>query len=292
MSFLVPLIATLAAIGCAWVTVSHLVRVRRGKPWHLDGYWLTAPLYGGACAVCLTVAGLLGVLPGVILAVALLGPAGWMLGDSWWKVRGKDGWVKANRRIGGGLWHQAWGGWAYLRDDAQTIAGLFRAGREPEPPAPSVRAPAPAAVRTVPSVREDGNLGRTPARAEVAAGLESAGVVVPPPWQALAEWVADFEPEDQEDLQDHMAQEAAGLLTFAEACEARAETLLNVPKLHPAYVAGLLEVADQVAEVAASAAMADRRYHGVYGDIEDWHEEGNALPENARNWFGGGAPAA
>ena len=79
------------------------------------------------------------------------------------------------------------------------------------------------------------------------------------------------------------------MLAVAGAKEAQAETLLNVPKLHPDYVAGQLEVADQIAEVAASAAMADRRYHEVYGDIEDWHADGNELPEDARNWGFGGA---
>ncbi len=129
--------------------------------------------------------------------------------------------------------------------------------------------------------------------AEVAAGLMADGVAVPPPWAALAQWVAEFEPEDGDDLHGHMAGEAAGRLAFAEAQQARAETLLNLPKLHPAYVAALFELADGDAEQATASALADRRYHVVYGDIEDWHEmDGNALPEDARGWFGGGAPAA
>ena len=54
MAKLIDTLALAAALACAWVIVSHLVRsARKGRPWILEGRGLTVPLWGCACAACL-----------------------------------------------------------------------------------------------------------------------------------------------------------------------------------------------------------------------------------------------
>lgn len=286
-----------AAACCAALGLSAFARLARTDGgWRDAGCWYGPLIFASASLVLLTAAGAVAPVTGVFLAAVPLAViaarASRVLRAA---VKAGMGGGKAARLVASLLWGRVRDALWNAREDLRDLAAAARP-RRPEAPAPAPGAGIPpeamAVLRSVPSVREDGSLGRIPAVAEVAAGLEAAGVAVPPQWAAVAEWAAGFEAQDQEDLEEHMAQETAGLLSYAEAAMTRAETMLAVPKLHPAYVAALLEVADQLAEVAASAAMAARRYHGVYGDIEDWHEDGNALPEDARAWFGGGNPAA
>ena len=285
-------IALYAGCGtCALQAVAAYARLARTKDGHRDaGSWHPPLIFTSATFALL---GAVGALPPLIAALFAAVPLLVVTRIVWraWRLSARKlGWATATAIVLGGLLSRVREAAGHTREDLRDLVVTLRPGTVADAPAaPAAGIPPLAALRSVPSVREPGSIGSVPAPAEVAAGLEAAGVEVPPPFRAVAEWIAGFEPEDQQDLTDHMAQEAAGMLAVAGAKEAQAETLLNVPKLHPDYVAGQLEVADQIAEVAASAAMADRRYHEVYGDIEDWHADGNELPEDARNWGFGGA---
>jgi hypothetical protein len=317
MSFLVPLIALLGAVFCGWVTVSHLVRMKfQRRGWALDWAALTLPLYGGACAACLTAAGLIGMIPGIIIAVVLLGTTAVLLADSWLKIRKlqNGGAVKATGRILAALRSQAAGGLEYIREDAADIAGMFRREQEhaPEPvPAPVpvpagdapprrvVQAPGdwdadPRAGRNVPPVREDPHLGDPGQPEDIAEGLVLTGVAVPLAWAALAESIGSFEPGDEDDLFEAVRGDAAGALAVADAIRARADTLLHATGLDPAYVAGHADFADEFAALAEAVALVDRRYHVIYGTLRDAVANGMVLPHRAREFFGagGGAQAA
>ena len=286
-----------ACAACAVLALSGMVRIARIKGGARDaGSWHAPLIFSSAAIALLTAAGGLPPAAGAVLALLPLLAVAAIVGRAWKAIARapEQGPWSATFRVLSGLGHRLRDAVLFFRDDLRDLAAMARRRPEEAPQgAPGGNLPPQtlAALRSVPPVRADDSLGFAPLPAEVAASLEGAGVEVPPPWRAVADWAADFEPEDQGELEEHMAQEAAGLLAFAEAAMTRAETLLGVRKLHPAYVAALLEVADDIAELAASAAMADRRYHGVYGDIEDWHEDGGELPEDARGWFGDGSAA-
>lgn len=304
MSFLVPLIAWLGAIASGWVTLSHLVRMaRKGKSMVLDWSAITAPLYGGICAACLTVAGFIGMAAGVILAVLLLGLTAVMIGDSWRKARKLPAGA-ATRRIFAALGHQAWGGREYIRQDAQAIAARFRRDREPE--APEAGAPAaagraagaspegwPAFRQVPPPLRADPAVGSAPPAAEVAETLAAAGVMVDSAWARVAEHIGDFEAADEDDLMAFMAETAAGILAVADAWFFFAENLGDGAKLDPAYILGLFDLGDEFAGLASAAVLAHRLYHHVYGNVHEHVDSDGTLPADARTWFGaeGGSPA-
>jgi hypothetical protein len=288
-------IALWAGCGtCALEAVAAYARLARAQDGHRDAGSWHAPLIFTSGTFALL--GIIGVLAPAVAAVLAAGPLLAVLRIVWraWREAARAlGTAKATAIVLGGLLSRVREALWHTREDLRDLRGLRAQAGQGTPGASPAGIPPAAALRSVPSVRESGNLGGTPAPAEVAAGLTAAGVEVPPVWQALIRYTAEFEPEGKDDLLGHMAGDAAGMLAWADAKEAQAETLLNVPKLHPAYVAGQLEVADGAAELAVTAAQADRRYYEVYGDIEDWHDEGNELPEDARNWgFGDGAGAA
>lgn len=308
MSTLIDLLALAAALACGWVVVSHLSRMvfKRGS-WALDWPALTLPLYGGACVACLAAAGIIGAVPGILISVALLGTVAVLLGDSWVKARRlPDG--GATRRILGALASQARGGCAYIREDALAALGLLR--REPQQDAPQAPAPtvgsgprrtvpAPRAAPDpgttgVPPVREDPALGDPGQPEDIADDLAASGIAVPAHWAVLADRIAAFDPADEDELRDEIAGDAAGALLVAEAIRARADTLLTVTGLDPAYVAGHADFADEFAGMAQAAALVHRRFYVIYNAIRDFVSGGGILPHRAREFFGGGdggAPA-
>lgn len=281
-------------VTCGLLAVSGYAQMARAKGgWREKAAWTAPLLFTSAALMLLVVFGALALLPWLVLALVPLAVVAARAARAWREIAKLKGpWAATAAvlsllasRIRNALWN--------AREDVRDLAGILHREAVPAGQAPPAAGVPPlAALRAVPSVREAGNLGAVPAPAEVAADLTAAGVAVPEPFRALAEWMAGFEPENQEDFEGHAAEEAAGWLTLAGAKEAQAETLLNVPKLHPDVVAAQLEVADGSAELAALAAMGIRRYHERYGDVEDWHEDGSRLPEDARNWFGDGAGAA
>jgi hypothetical protein len=292
MGTVITLVLAAACACCALLALSGFVRMARvRRAWREAAFW-TAPLvFVSAAFALLTALGVLGLISGIVLSAIPLAVVTARAARAHREIAKLHGAPAATATVLGLLGARLRDALWNAREDVRELAGMLH--RETPPAAagaPAASPPSLVALRAVPSVRENPNLGPAPGPAEVAAGLEAAGTVVPPEWQAVAGRAGDFDPEDQDDLEGHMAGEAAGLLAFAEAKDAQAQTLLEGRKLHPRYVAALLEVADGAAELAALSALANRQYHESYGDVEDWHAEGNELPEDARNWgFGGGA---
>jgi hypothetical protein len=285
-----------AAVACALLAASGYAQMGRTKGgWREAAGWTAPLIFTSAATGLLALLGVLPLIAGAFLAVVPLAVVTARSARVWRQAAGtKMGKAGATRLVLSPLWQRVRGALWNAWQDARDLAGANRraAGSVPAATPPGKGAIAPRlleAVRSVPPLA-DGAPGGIPFPEEVAADLEAAGAVVPAEWQAVADLTADFEPQDQDELDEHMASEAAALLTLAEAAGARAETLLGVRKLHPRYAAALLEVADGYAELASLAGAAHRVYHDTYGDINGWHDaEGNELPEDGRGWFGGAA---
>lgn len=286
----------LAAVSFAALTVSGLARMARTRGrWRDARRWHAPLIFASATAVALTVAGACGILTGVILAVLPLAVTAIRVAPAWRLLAERDGWRAATGRILAGLGRRVLD---ELRDAFRDIRVLLTRG-EGEPAAAAAApppAPAPAASpRTIPaavSVRADPVLGDAPSPGEVAGALIMGGVPVPPQWAALCEAVGSFEPDTDEDLINHVAGEAAGILAYADAVRNRAETLMHATGLDPAYVAGHYEFADEFADLAAIAALVNKRFHAIYAAIRDWVSGGGILPHNARQWFAPDGDAA
>jgi hypothetical protein len=291
-------------LSCAVVAISGYAQIGRRKGGWREGTAWTAPLvFTSAAVMLLVVFGTLALVPWLILALVPLVVIAASAALAWAEIARLKGDASPAAEVLGAfaalirdaLWN--------AREDLRDLAARLRPDGDAALVPPSAGAPyspaaAPAAMnalRTVPSVLADRNLGSAPAPAEVGAELETLGAPVPPVFQALAEWIAEFEPGDQDELEEYAAGEAAGWLALADAKGQQAETLLTAPKLHPEYVAGQLEVSGGIADLASLTTMGHRRYHDVYEAVEDHHDAGGTLPEDARNWFapgGGGVPAA
>jgi len=284
-------------VTCGLLAVSGYAQMARANDgWREAAGW-TAPLVFTSAALALLVAlGTLALVPWALIALAPLAVVAARSAGAWREIAKLKGpWAATAAVLGllaARIRHALWN----AREDLRDILHVRReaAAAAGTPYSPGADPAALNGVRTVPSLREDASLGRTPAPGEVAAALVAAEVPVPVPWRATTEWAAEFEPDSEDEFREHAAEEAAGLLTYAEGARARAETLLTARGLHPAVIAGELDFADEVAELASTRAAAIQRYDGVYGVIGEWHEEGNELPHDARGWWGdgGGAPAA
>ena len=264
--------------------------------WRDPGCWHAPLILTSAALAMLTAAGVLPVLAGAVLAVVPLAVVAMVVRAAWRSAAGKLGRGTATRIVLRGLAGRLKDALWNVKEDMHGLTGRAR----PAPAAVPVTAPrglalTPDAVerlRAVPPLTQTAGPGGDvpyPAWRSPRNWRAFSGASVPREWQALADHIADFEPQDQDEHDEHMSGEAAGLLTIAEAAMARAETLMGARKLHPRYVAGLLEVADGFADLASFSALAHRRYHEEYEAVEEYHEAGGELPEDARGWFGGAA---
>lgn len=280
---------------CGLLALSGYVRMARADGgWRDPGCWHAPLILTSAALALLTAAGVLPVLAGAVLAPVPLAAVALVVRGAWRSAAGKLGAWTATRIVLRGLAGRLRDALWNVKEDVRGLTGADRrvAGSVPAAGKGALAPRLLDAVRSVPPLA-DAAPGGIPFPEEVAADLEAAGAVVPAEWQAVADLTGDFEPQNQDELDEHMASEAAGLLTQAEAAGQRAETLLGVRKLHPRCAAALLEVADGYADLASLAAAAHRVYHETYGDINNWHDaEGNELPEDARGWFGGEAGGA
>ena len=140
-----------------------------------------------------------------------------------------------------------------------------------------------AAARAIPPVMEDPHLGPATEPAEIAA----AGIPVPPPYAALAQFIAGFEPEDDQALRMFMDGHASGMIAVADAWHAFADQLLNGVGLSPAYVAGILEAGDSAGEHASLLAQVHKRFTVVYSAVKEWIAAHGPLPHKAREFLTG-----
>lgn len=278
--------------ACALLAASGFWRMARTRGGYRDpGCWHAPLIFTSAAVALLVLAGALPALTGALLALIPLAVVAMVVWRAWQSAAAKLGRGAATRLVLRGLAARVRDALWNAKEDIRGLTGR-PAMVTGSVPAPGKGAASPRlleALRSVPPLA-DSAPGGIPFPEEVAADLEASGAVVSPEWRAVADLTGDFDPEDQDELDEHMASEAAGLLGQAEAAGQRAENLLAGRKLHPRYAAALLEVADGYADLATLAAAAHRVYHETYGDINDWHDaEGNELPEDGRGWFGGAA---
>lgn len=297
-----------AVAASAEVTVSCLARraavawpaLHRGSgPVRVADAGLLLPKLSGT--VSLSALAALGIHP-LLCILGALALAAWavlpLAAIQYHAIRQQEG-MKAARRIFGILPHLAWTARSFLledlrvpfrrRDDDATVPVQgAAAGPVPVRATPGVP-PWRRTVPGIPSFKADPALGAIPAPSEVSAALAASGVIVPPAWAAVASEAADFEPESDEELCEHMDGEVAGVLTWAEGVMARAETLGDVVGLDPAYISAQYEFADDVAELAAHGAQVMRRYHDHYDDLRE-AADGKPLPPAF--WFGDGTDRA
>jgi hypothetical protein len=287
------------ALAFTWVAVSSTVQVarhlmqKRLRLWNAPG-WPFLPLaYSSAALATFTALGVFPVLRGALLAALPFTALAVVLGiDLAHADRPLQAALTLPRTL---LPRLPRAGFTLIKRDIRAIRAWLRRQlhREDVPlPRPAPPAPAPAPGRTIPvpvsaaSIHDDPDLGATPPAGEVADGLVIEGVPVPPHWAALCEAAGSFEPDNDDELIQHVAGEAAGILAYADARRNLAETLLHATGLDPAYVAGHFEFADEFADLAAAAAMVNKRFHAIYDALRAWiadHPEG--MPHNARQWL-------
>jgi hypothetical protein len=285
----------------AGVTALGIAQMARTGGWRDARSWTGLMILISAAMVPLTV---LGVLPALADASLLAGPLAVIAlrCQSVWRQAARSpkiGKAGATRLVLSLLWDRLRDALRNAREGARALAARKAADDLPAAVPGTASRPVRAtpgvppwrrSVPGVPSIHADPALGNAPAPADVAVALEAAGVIVPRTWAAVAGEAAEFDPENEDDLLDHMDGEAAGILTWAEGAMARAENLgEGGAGLHPAYVAAHYEFADDIAELASRAAQVSKRYHQIADDLRE-AADGQPLPAN-RFWFGdGGAP--
>lgn len=265
-----------------WLAALGLLYVSGSSAWHAwrdraPGQWACAGLWACASAVILAVLGVLGTAPAVVLAVLTGGgavaaaavhkdPPGEVLGD----LAGSLG--AAFRGLPGSS-----------RLHLPSLGLRARGEDEAAETAPEVAAAEAVATRGIPPVMEDPHLGPAMEPGEIAAGPAAA----PPPYAALAQWIAGFEPEDDMALRAFMEGNAAGSVMVADAWHHFADTCLNSVGLDPAYVAGVLEAGDSSAGHGSLLAQVHKRFGVIYAQVKDWIAAHGPLPHKARDFLTG-----
>jgi len=258
------------------VTVTVLLRILCHKGLRGDrGAWITALMFGCAAIAGFTALGMLSVLTGSILACLVFG-AFVALAQPWRKGVARS--LRSNAGVGT----------RWLREDASRARGWFRrffirstAGGV-MPPEPESLAAAGAALRAVPSLREDTALGAT--TTEAIAAIPAAD-----PARALADWIAAHEPETDAELLAFVRSLAAGFILISYAFYAYADRCMSDLGLDPAFSAGIGEIAEHSAELAHDIALVDHRFQLIYQQIQEWIASGRVLPTNPRFLTGGDA---
>lgn len=235
-------------------------------------------------------------LPAVAFAAATFTAAGVTGADVTWAGNAVIGLPVAAALIAftvwaGGLWKAgmlrglAW----EMREDLAWVVGWLlrwrgtrRAAAKPPERAPEAVAEAVTA-RGIPPVLEDPALGPVPEPGE----LVNSAVPVPAPWAALAAYIREREPADDLELRMFTEGDAAGALAVADARHAFADTCLNTLGLDPAYVAGVLETGDSMAEHASLLAQVHKRFGVIYASVKEWISGHGPLPKNARDFLTG-----
>jgi hypothetical protein len=285
-------------VTCAALAVSGCVRMARAKGgWRDAGLQFGPLVFTSAMIAALTAAAAAGVdamLGGSLLALIPLAPVAKRVRKTWREaVKGKMTKAGATRLILSLIRDQLREALWNAREDLRDLFGMMHRDKSQEErrPVPVNATPGvPPYQRTVPgvpSIRNDPALGAVPAPSEVAAGLAASGVTVPRTWAAVADEIAEHDPESDEEHVEHMDGEVAGNLLTAEAAMSRAETLGDSAGLDPAYISAQYELADAYADHAAVVAQVCKRYHDIYDDMRE-AANGRPLPAK-RGWFGDGS---
>jgi hypothetical protein len=271
----------LTAIG--WIAALGLLSAAVSSGWHgwrekTRGPWIGAGLYACGAVVLLAVDGVLKPFSAGALAFLALAAAGTL---AVFDGRSGGGWkgVAGSARGGAGA------GLGYLGADAKGIwrRVMGRFSGEDEPAETVAVVAEHVATRNIPSVMEDPFLGAPMQAAEIAAA--SPSVPVPAPWLALAQYIAERDPEDDQDLRMFSDGDAAGALAIAEAYHAFAGHCLNGIGLSPAYVAGVLEAGDSAGGHATLMTQVHRRFQVIYDELKGWIATNGPLPHKARTFL-------
>ena len=264
----------------AAVAIPLIIRTLRNPRWRGDtGNWITILIFSILAISDFAAIGLLSPLAGGLIAGLLLG-AFLLLAKPWHKPAS----------LGRDLRRNAAFGKDWLVKDTLSVWGWLRArlgGKDRGPgkdgPVPLEAVPEYAATRAIPSVMADPVLGPPTEPGEIAA----AGIPVPGPYTALAQFIGGFEPEDDMSLRMFMEGHASGTVAIADAWHHLADTLLNGVGLSPAYVAGILEAGDSAGEHASLLAQVHKRFRVVYAAIKEWIGAHGPLPHKAREFLTG-----
>lgn len=266
-----------------WLTASGLLAVSGSSAWHAyrdktPGQWACAGFWACAAVIVLAALGALGITQAVILAVLAGGtaaaaavvrkePPGEVFGD-------------LAESLGVAFRHlRGLPGWSRLQVPSLAVRARDDGGET----APEVAAAEAVAARGIPPVMEDPHLGPATEPGEIAAGPAAA----PPPYAALAQWIAGFEPEDDMALRMFMEANAAGSVLVADAWHAFADTCLNSVGLDPAFVAGILEAGDSAAVHGSLLAQVIKRLRVIYAAVQEWVAGHGPLPHKARDFLTG-----
>lgn len=271
MSVIFPVLGWTAVLALA-ATAVHAVRHGIRQKDYFG--WAIAGLYVCAAVILLAVLGVIHpVAAGVYAALALGITAGISV-----KVSGKGALGALSGFAGSAI--------GFLGADIRRLPGrlwprlvMRTADAEDTQPVPVL---AETGVRGIPPLREDTALGVPPEPAAIASAAP-----VPAVYATLASYIASFEAEDDQALRMFMEGCAAGSIALAEAWHAFGEHCLNGAGLHPAYVAGILEVGDGEAENAAHKVQAHRRFAVIYGSVKEWIAAHGPLPHRAREFLTG-----
>jgi hypothetical protein len=292
-------------LSCAVTAISGYAGMARVKGgWREVPAW-TAPLvFTSAAVMFLVVFGTLALVPWLVLALIPLAVVAAKAARAWAEIAKLQGRGAATATVLGLLAARLRDGLWNAREDLRDLGGRLRPARgAAAPPAPAAPRPpgsAPAGgppgwaaasrARHVPPLMEDPYLGAHPYPADVAAALELEQVPVPPHWDRTAQVISDFDPEDDDDTQGHIAGEAAGVLTVAAAVENRAEHLALAVGLDPAIIEAHYDIAEGFAELATRYALLVRRDHLVMGDLREYRDRGGVIPHDGRRYMDAGDP--
>lgn len=286
------LILAAACTFCGLMTVHGLWAMSRTPDgWKAEtGLWPGPAFFGLVLAVLLTASGVLGLLAGSVLAAVPLLLTVRITAQPWRSAAKADGWLKATFLVAVRLSGRIREAVHAARLDLLGLAGGLRRGGKGTPAAAADgEGPVLARPRRMPSTaRLDPVVGPAPVPSVVAAELEAAHVAVPACWAAVAEWEASFEPEDEDDWRNHIAERAAGILTVGEAVGQQAEDHAVSVKFDPAVTEAHTAFADDFADTASAAARVLQVYDASTAAIQEHVDNGGTLVNNAREWHDAG----
>jgi hypothetical protein len=108
----------------------------------------------------------------------------------------------------------------------------------------------------------------------------------PARWGATIDDTADFDPDSDTALLEHMAEEVAGMLGYGESLTEMHETCVSGVRVDPAAMAMVHDCAEAIAEAAGVMAGAVNRFKEVLAQPREFVADGGVLPKDG-DWLTG-----
>lgn len=254
----------LAALTCAAATCERAWSMRNGV--RDAGNWVVVLAWSALAVTAFTILGVIGLLAGGLyagIAVAVI-----LAASRAWTPEGRDA-LAGDLRYG------------FTEPFAALRRRLGGGARKPETSETQEVIAEAVATRGIPSVMDDLALGPAPEPAELVSGAVPAAA----PYAALAQYIGEFEPEDDMSLRMFMESNAAGSVMVADAWHHFADTCLNSVGLDPAYVAGILEAGDSAGGHGSLLAQIHKRFGVIYAAVKEWVAAHGPLPHKAREFL-------